>query len=195
MNELEFLEQQLAVERRHLSEVKNACEAAIAAQFDEATLDRFCQTCVGYLVFVLERLNAQQQKHVEVLRPRLRPEESTVAHVLAEYEPTLETSRAAVAQLRDALESRTGGKGSAAQLIAQSKRYIEFYNQTLRKRAPLTAALIARHYTLADWRAAAFVTADSILEESGRATLSFMTSCQPESSSKRRPTRVSESRV
>jgi hypothetical protein len=168
MNEQEFLDQQLALERRHLSEVKNALEAAIAAHFDEHTLDRFCQTCGGYLVFVLERFNAQEQKHVDLLRPRVTVDEGTFDQLLADYSLALEASREAVGRLRSALEARIGGKVPAAELIAQSKQYIDFYNETLRKRAPLTAALFARHYKLADWRASSFITADSILEERTR---------------------------
>ncbi len=168
MNEQEFLRQQVILERRHMSEVKNACEAAINAGFEEESLEEFCRSCVHYLVFILDRFNAQDQKHSDLLRPRLAPEESSYLPVLDDLDVALASSREATLRLSTALEARRAGKLSAAELIYEAKAYIEYYNKTLRKRQHGISPLFERHYTIADWRAASFVTADTILEERER---------------------------
>lgn len=165
MNEQEFLRQQVTLERRHMSEVKNACEAAINAGFEEAQLDAFCRTGAVYLVFILERFNAQDQKHSDLLRSRLAPEEMNYLPVLDDLDVALGSSREAIERLRTALDGRRSGKLSAAEFIYEVKAYIDYYNRTLRKRQHVISPLFERHYTIADWRAASFVTADSILEE------------------------------
>lgn len=170
MNEIEFLHQQVSLERRHMSEVKNACEAAIEAGFNEDTLNEFCGLCGEYLVFIVDRFNAQDGAHVQLLRPRLGPEEAMFLPVLDDLEAALAANRAAIEQLRVAIEARHSGHSSAADMILAVKNYIDFYNKTLRKQQPALGPLFARHYTLADWRAASIVTADSILEERSRYT-------------------------
>jgi hypothetical protein len=151
-----------------MSEVKNACEAAINASFDEATLDGFCRTGAGYLVFILERFNAQDQKHSDLLRPRLTAEEGNYVPVLDDLDVALASSREAIERLRVALEGRRSGKLSAAEFVYEVRAYVDYYNRTLRKRQHVISPLFERHYTIADWRAASFVTADSILEERTR---------------------------
>jgi hypothetical protein len=168
MNELEFLHQQVSLERRHMAEVRSACQAAIEAGFSEPILDEFGGLCAAYLVFILDRFNAQDQKHVDQLHPRLTADEAGFAPVLDDLRQTLVQSREAVDLLRQALDARRRGETTAAELVLALQSYLRFYEGTLRRQQPQLAPLFARHYDLADWRAASFVTADSVLEERSR---------------------------
>ena len=165
MNEQEILRQQVATERRHLAQVRNACEAALAAALEEAVLDGFCQCCAGYLVYIVARFNAQDQMHAQLLGPRLGPADASFRPMLAELEATLASSRSAIARLGKALEARRGGRATASEFILETKTYIDYFNQVLRRRQNTITPLLERLYTIVDWRAACMVTADSILEE------------------------------
>jgi len=157
MDEIAILRGQLATERQHLAAVKKACRAALARGGDTPGIDGFARACASYLLHIGRRLLAQDQAHTVLLRPRVAPGDAANRQLLDDLETTL-------GQLRSALQAL---EASAAP-VAGLRDYLDFVDDVLAKRRHVLEPLFAAHYTVEDWRAAAFVDADSILEERER---------------------------
>lgn len=162
MDEAAFLRHQVSTERRHMAEVKNAARAALAgsaATHGDARgqLSRFAAEAVAYLSFIMQRFNAQDQAHCELLRPRIAPADARNLALLDDLEATLVLSRRALAAL-----------GAAANPIEGLRTYVVFFDEVLAVRRHVIAHLFDAHYSIEDWRQASFVDADSIQEERDR---------------------------
>ena len=157
MNELEFIREQVRLERQHMAEVRQALESALAT---DATLTEFCQSAARYLVFVVQRFNAQDQIHCDQLGPRLDPNDAANSESLRSLAATLARSRAAIAELESAL-----GADAVTTLPRECRRYLQFYRTELSTRKNVLYPLLVLHYDIGDWRRASLVTADSILTE------------------------------
>jgi len=157
MDELAILRGQIATERRHLVAVKAACRAALPAGRRTTGVDDFARIAGDYLLHGGRRLLAQDHAHVVLLRPRLAAGDAASHRLLDDLEATLR-------QLRTALQALEAG----ADRVAGLHDYLEFVDGVLARRRHVLEPLLAAHYSIEDWRAAAFVDADSILEERER---------------------------
>lgn len=168
MNEVEFLRNQLALEERHLEEVRGACEAAIAAAIQQTRLDELCRAGARFLCVVGERSTLRDGAHCELLRARLAPEDEANRGIVAELEATVGSRRAAFVALGAALEQRRADALPAAEFVAACREQLAALDAPRAKRPHMIAHLLDRHYGVADWRRASFVDADSILDERER---------------------------
>lgn len=159
MDELAILRGQIAAERRHLVDVKAACRAALQAGHQTTGLEQFAHACRAYLLYIGRRLLAQDHAHAVLLRPRLPPGDAASHQLLDDLEATLR-------QLRTALQALEAHAAPVAGLA----EYLEFVDGVLAKRRHALEPLLTAHYSIEDWRAAAFVDADSIIEERERYT-------------------------
>lgn len=162
MDEAAFLRQQVSTERRHMAEVKNAARAALASSAAtqsaaKGELAHFATAAIAYLVFIMERFNAQDQAHCELLRPRVPLSDTDDLAVLDDLEATLSLSRQAIAEL-----------ASAANPVEGLRAYVAFFDEVLAIRRHVIQHLFEAHYSIDDWRKASFVDADSICEERER---------------------------
>ncbi|HNR21703.1 MAG TPA: hypothetical protein PKL49_01630 [Steroidobacteraceae bacterium] len=157
MDELAILRGQIATERRHLIAVKGACRAALPAARQTTGADEFARIAGDYLQHIGRRMLAQDHAHVVLLRPRLAAGDVASHRLLDELEATL-------GQLRTALQALETGTDRIAGLFD----YLDFIDSVMAKRRHALEPLLAAHYSIEDWRAAAFVDADSILEERER---------------------------
>jgi hypothetical protein len=167
VNELEFIRHQVSTERSHMAEVRGACAAALA-QGDGAPDLHFIEACASYLVFVVDRFNAQDQAHCELLRPRLDPADSAARAAIDDLLQALAASRDAIDALRTALAARQAGRLAEPQFIAAVRDYLAVYSAVLATRRHSIHHLFERHYGIVEWRRASAVDADSILEERER---------------------------
>lgn len=157
MDELAILRGQIAAERRHLVAVKAACRAALQDGHQTTGLEQFAHACRAYLLYIGRRLLAQDHAHAVLLRPRLPPGDAANHQLLDDLEATLKQLRTAL----QALEASTAP-------VAGLSDYLAFVDNVLAKRRHSLEPLFAAHYSIEDWRAAAFVDADSIIEERER---------------------------
>lgn len=157
MNEIEIIRSQLAVEQAHATDIVNAC----AAQFgsgqppaSEGAAARFREACVSYLVWVLARFEERDQTLTELLAAR---------HPAGSLAVPQGTSREALSRLEAALAA-----GDPESARAAWREFARFFNSAwTQRRAALERALGAR-LSVADWRAAAAIDADSMLDERRR---------------------------
>jgi len=170
MNEVQLIRSQLGAERRHASEVANACATALAGvAADQVTagspLAEFRQACVDYLVCVLAWFEERDQRLADLTRARLKPED-LVRHTLEEVLSCRGRSREALEKLEAALA------GVGARRARDSWReFAEYFNGAWSARRDALDALVAADSRPADWRAVGGIDADSILEERRRYAL------------------------
>jgi hypothetical protein len=165
VDELAFIRNQVVNERRHMAAVKNACAAAIEARPAHDALDAFCRSCCDYLIFIVNRFNAQDGMHCEQLRAHVPQSDVEEQRMLDDLESTLRLSAQALAELSAARQRRERGELDAESFLAACERYVRFFNSTLSKRRHGLTQLLERHYALPQWRRASMVDADSIVEE------------------------------
>jgi hypothetical protein len=170
VNELEFIRHQVSTERSHMAAVRGASAAALAQPAEERPALDFLQACASYLVFIVRRFNAQDQAHCDLLRQRLPADAGRDRATLDDLDRTLAASRQALDALATALQRReAAGDGSEDDAwVAALRSYLSFYSNVLAGRRHALQHLFEAHYTVADWRAASAVDADSILEERQR---------------------------
>jgi hypothetical protein len=158
VNERDLIRNQLRGERNRVIEVALACAAP------EATL-ALRQVAVDYLVFVLTRFEERDQMLAEQYRAR-QPAADPLRRAVDEIVSRSGTSREALLKLEAALASRADSK--AVDTRQNWASFGEFFEGPWRERRDAIDALQDRNGRLADWRAASFVDADSILEERTR---------------------------
>ncbi len=170
MNELEFIRRQVSTERLHMAAVRGATAAALTVPADERPGTDFLLACARYLVFIVGRFNAQDQAHCDLLRARVPADAASDRAMLEDLDRTLAASRKALDSLASALREReaAGDTGDDAAFVAALRGYLSFYSNVLASRRHALQHLFEAHYTVAEWRAASSVDADSILEERQR---------------------------
>jgi hypothetical protein len=170
VNELEFIRHQVSTERRHMAAVRSACSAALALPAAGRAGTDFLLACASYLVFVVGRFNAQDQAHCDLLRPRLPADAARDRATLDDLDRTLADSRQALEALAATLRRREAAPDESedAALVAGLRSYLSFYSNVLASRRHALQHLFDAHYSVAEWRAASAVDADSILEERQR---------------------------
>jgi hypothetical protein len=170
VNELEFIRRQVSTERSHMAAVRSACAAALALPVDERPQVDFLLACAAYLAFAVGRFNAQDQAHCDQLRLRLPADAAQDRAMLDDLDRTLAASRKALDALAAALRVReaAGDVGDDVAFVAALRGYLSFYSSVLAGRRHALQHLFEAYYTIADWRAASAVDADSILEERAR---------------------------
>lgn len=159
MNELDFIRQQVSTERAHMGAARAAMAAALAADYPLGVLEPFARAAARYLVFVVRRFNRQDLEHCAILQPLIPATDTTDHKTLADLAETLWISSRAIEDLGTSLDS------PAADLLAACKTYNQFYTDVLVRRRHAIYHLFEQHYSVAEWRRASFVDADSILEE------------------------------
>jgi hypothetical protein len=159
MNEQEFIRQQVSTERAHMGATRAALGAALAANYPATVIEPFARAAARYLVFVVRRFNAQDLEHCAILRPLIPATDLADRTTLDDLAETLGLSGSAIDALAAALNA------PAADLLAASGTYNQFYAEVLVRRRHAIYHLFERHYGIAEWRRASFVDADSILAE------------------------------
>lgn len=168
MNELDFLRDQLALERRHFDAVRSACESAIAAGLEPTRLDEFCRVATRYLCFAGERLNLQDRAHCEQLDALLAPDDAASLNLVGDLRASLAARASALESLAAGLEQRRADTLGAVGFIDVCRGSLRALDEAFARRPPVLGRLLERHYRVAQWRAASQVDADSILEERER---------------------------
>ncbi|MGA7539509.1 MAG: hypothetical protein WBW93_12175 [Steroidobacteraceae bacterium] len=173
MNEVEIIRSQLTAEQSHAAQVANACAAVLGASpgpsigpsMPDETAALLRESCVSYLVWVLARFEERDQTLSELLAAResANGADAAAARQLGALICRPGGSREALARLESALAS---AEPDAAR--SRWQEFAGFFNSAwISRRAALEGAL-ARHLSVADWRAVCAIDADSILDERTR---------------------------
>lgn len=157
MNEIEIIRSHLAVEQAHATDIVNACAAqfgsAAGAPVSDGAAARFREASVSYLVWVLARFEERDQTLSELLAAR---------HA-GRLEIPQGTSREALSRLEAALAAGDPGAARAAW-----REFARFFNSAWTQRRAALERALGGHLSVADWRAAAAIDADSMLDERRR---------------------------
>jgi hypothetical protein len=172
-NEVELIRAQLATERRHAALVAGAFVRALeeesAAVLEGLELSAFCQTCVEYLSWVLNRFEARERSLVSFCHSQ---DGGAGQRELLEILGRPGTSREALERLETALEGSLEGaegeQGIAASVQGSWSDFARFVGSAWRARTEAVDEVFGRTATAAEWRSMASIDAVSILDERSR---------------------------
>lgn len=150
-----------------MAAVRSACATALE-QSDAQPDMEFLGHCADYLVFIVARFNAQDGAHAGQIRARLGPDDDDGRKAIGELLGALQQSGEAIARLSASAAAWRGGLASDGALVAALRDYLAFYASVLATRRHSLQPWFDAHYGIAEWRHAAGVDADSILEERER---------------------------
>lgn len=175
MNELEFIRSQIALEYDHAAAVRTACSAALGTAAAPAPAGEFLDVCANYLVFADRRGEIRDTAHLDLLRPQIAAGEREAQALLGELQRSLPIRRSALDRLAAAIDThRTAAVTAAANQVTQAAPIEALLHDYLASHAGVHAnqrallTLCDVHYDIVQWRQAAGVDADSILEERER---------------------------
>lgn len=165
MNEVELIRAQLAVERRHASDVTRALSAAASRSGNGlASAQDFRQACVDYLVWALSRFEEREQIFHDLLRGRASADDKERRAVESALSLT-GTSREALAKLETALGSDTRPD---TERRGRWTEFQQFFAGAWSARRDALDKLFAQQASVSDWRAVSGIDADSIFDERSR---------------------------
>jgi hypothetical protein len=171
MNEVELIRAQLSAERRHATQVANACAdtktASAGAPASASELDEFCRACVDYLVWVLSRFEERDQILSDLIHSRLAADDE-IHRELHAILSRPGTSREALARLEAALTSTTATQTPGNVPERNWHEFAQFFNGAWSARREELDNAFERNARVADWRAISGIDADAILEERTR---------------------------
>lgn len=157
MNEPEFLQRQLAIERRHLDRVCQQLDLTLHSRFDAATLQAFCAVAAAYIGEAGARRARQLRSHVAALGSRLPAESASARATLS--------AAGGIADRIDAGLAALAASANSGARVDGCRQFLSAIQPALSAPAADLDALLQTHYTLADWRSALRIDADSILRE------------------------------
>jgi hypothetical protein len=165
MNEVELIRAQLALERRHASDVTRALSAAASRSGDGLTAGQtFRHAGVDYLAWTLGRFEEREQTFHDLLRARTNTDDTdrrAVESALA----LPGTSREALAKLETALGATSG---SDTERVGRWTEFQQFFSGAWSARRDALDKLFTQQATVSDWRAVSVIDADSIFDERSR---------------------------
>jgi len=165
MNEVELIRAQLALERRHASDVTAALSAAASRSGDGlASAQDFRQAGVDYLVWTLSRFEEREQIFHDLLRARSSTDDTGRRAVESALALT-GTSREALAKLETALGSPPGAD---TERLGRWTAFQQFFAGAWSARRDALDKLFSQQATVSEWRAVSGIDADSIFDERSR---------------------------
>jgi hypothetical protein len=173
MNELDYLRDQVSLERSHMRELRSSFARLLVEGRDDEQLERQTVALATYLLFALRRLVLQDELHCRQLRERIAAAAEGSAGEHAHIVATIDDLERSLADARGALdrfeaahrELATAGRSGVADWLDACRRFNTWYETQLGTRRHALGDWLDAYYTLADWRRASLVDAESVLEE------------------------------
>ena len=152
-SEIQLIQEQLLLERRHSGAVANACAAAPAhADGSAAALTQLRQAGVDYLVLALTAFEERDQRLADYVRDA--PAQQRTPGELARALGRRGSSREALTRLEAAVSGRSGAW----------REFADFFNGCWSTRREAIEGSLGRLST-SEWRVLSGIDADSILQE------------------------------
>lgn len=171
MNEIDYLRHQVHLERDHLLEVRAALSVRLSGS-DPDDIDQGTLAAAPYLLYALQRLADRDALHCERLRARLatapgapRADWARISEALAEWRRTLADLRDACTRFEAAFRQHSTGLLETSRWVDACREFDSRLETTMARRPTSLETWLDAYYTLADWRSAALVDAEAVLEE------------------------------
>lgn len=171
MNEIDYLRRQARLERDHLLEVRAALSLRLSGS-DPDDIDQGALAAAPYLLYALQRLADRDALHCERLRARLATAPGTapadrarISEALADWRRTLADVRDACTRFEAAFRQRATGLLETSRWVDACREFDSRLETTMSRRPASLETWLDAHYTLVDWRSAALVDAEAVLEE------------------------------
>ena len=159
--------QQVSLERAHMSATHRALDRVLQRAKEEGRpFPDFYRSCVDYLTFIMGRFHAQDQAHLDYVKPLVPKEEADSWKLMNEVEVAFENGRGEVAKLiaaRQRLQNQD--PEGYAEFEESARAYADFFNKQTAKLKHSIRYLMAEHLPPEQFRANSDVTEESIRKE------------------------------
>jgi len=158
---------QIMTERMRMAQVRKAFGAALKNQaYENGDLKTFYVACTRYLEMALNRLHAQDQRIVDMLRARVAADDEASQKLLTDFDSSLRASRKALGDLLQALEQyEHKARTSTQDYETAAHRFMDVFLNILAARRHSSQHLEETHFDVSDWETVAGVTPRSLARE------------------------------
>ena len=160
MQPSEELRKSIRTERMRMAQVRKAFGAVLdqSPQDLPQTMD-FYTACCNYLESALGRLQAQDQKIIELLTPLVPEDAHGDREILTQFQDGLDAIKVALHRLTEGLARyrQTAGQGQAA-FEQEARAFLDVFINVLAARRHTSSHLEDQHFDAADWEAVAFAS-------------------------------------
>lgn len=159
--------QQVSIERAHMAATHQALDRVLQrAKKDGRPFPDFYRSCAEYLEFIMGRFHAQDQGHLDDVKPLVPKEEVESWKLLNEVEAAFKKGKGEVAKLIAAMQRfQDQGPDGCAEFEEVARAYADFFKQQTAKLKHSIRYLMAEHLTPEQFRANSNVTEESIRKE------------------------------
>ncbi len=159
--------QQVSLERGHMVAVHKALDHSLEnASAQDPSFAEFYGACVDYIEFIMGRFYAQDQAHLDLLKPVVPKDDVESWKLLNEVQKSFDKGRTEVAKLVASLAAfRDKGPMGQAAFETAARDYCICFKEQVSKLKHSIRYLMAEHITPEQFRSNSMVTADSIGRE------------------------------
>lgn len=159
--------QQVSIERAHMNAAHRALNSGLEnASGQDPAFAEFYVACVDYIEFIMGRFYAQDQAHVDLLKPKVPKDDKESWDLINEIQTSFNKGRGEVAKLATAKADFTkNGPNSQADFEEVARAYADFFLGQMSKFKHSIRYLMAEHITPEQFRANSIVTEESINRE------------------------------
>ncbi len=159
--------QQVSLERAHMSATHQTLDRVLQrAKKEGRPFPDFYGACVDYLEFIMGRFHAQDQGHLDDVKPLVPKEEVESWKLLNEVEEAFSKGRVEVDKLVTAMQRfRDRGSDGNAEFEEVARAYADHFIKRTSKLKHSIRYLMAEHLTPEQFRVNSNVTEDSISKE------------------------------
>lgn len=159
MNSGQAIRQSIMTERIRMSKVRQAFGAGLDGSLAPAVAVSFYPPCCEYLQAALGRLHTQDQRIIELLTPVVPADAEQDREILNQFQTGLDTSRAALGRLMQALAAYRASQGAAqAAFENEARAFLEVFINVLGARRHTSSHLEDEHFNDDDWASVADVS-------------------------------------
>ena len=145
---------QVANERRHMGEVKDALgDVLLQSQHSGELPKEFVEACIDYLEFVMVRFNHHERQSLIFLMRHVRSNDPKDGEALRFLETSLKESEEKIESFAEtARQCLAGGPSGRHHLIQAGLAYVGFHNTTLAGRKGPLIGLVKKYASMKDFR-------------------------------------------
>ena len=159
--------QQVSLERAHMSATYRTLDRVLVRAKEEGhPFPDFYRACVKYLEFIMARFHAQDQAHLDYVKPLVPKEEVESWKLMNEVEDAFNKGRVEVTKLLEAMQRfQDQGPDGYVDFEKSARAYSDFSNNQTAKLKHSIRYLMAEHLPPEQFRANSNVTEESIRKE------------------------------
>jgi len=159
MQTIEQLRNSIMTERIRMSQVRKAFGAGLEHPPEGPSALAFYTACCEYLQAALERLQAQDQRIIEILAPLVPAEAVEDRKILGQFQAGLDAIRVALDRLMHSLAAYQQSNGQDQESFQhEAHGFLDVFINVLAARRHTSSHLEEQHFDRDDWVAVAFAS-------------------------------------